>query len=69
MAGFRFRLYVESGDDLGTFTPAVPDWHIGQELFDRTRTRYRIENIVWNEDLPGDDFHAVRRDALKLAEP
>jgi hypothetical protein len=67
---FRFRLYLESGDDVGEFATAVPDWHVGQEFLDKTHTRYRIENIMWDEDLPGDDYHGLFVvTPIELAEP
>jgi hypothetical protein len=67
---FRYRLYLESGDDVGTFTTAVPDWRVGDELLTGDRNRFRILNIVTDENVPGDDFHGLFVvTPLKPAEP
>ena len=31
MSGFTFRLFLESGEDIGSFATAVPNWKIGDE--------------------------------------
>jgi hypothetical protein len=46
MAGFTYRLYLESGDDIGTFTTAVPDWNVGMEFISGDHVTFRILNIV-----------------------
>lgn len=55
---FTFRLYLENGEDVGTFATAAPDWRVGDE-FRSGIARYRIENIVVDEDVPGDEFQGV----------
>ena len=54
MAGFTFRLYLEDGNDIGTFATAVPDWSVGMEFFDSGHTEFRILNIV--TDLGDSEF-------------
>jgi hypothetical protein len=55
---FTFGLYLESGEDVGTPATAAPDWRIGDEFRDGY-ARYRITNIVVDEDLHGDEFHGL----------
>ena len=57
MSGFKFRLYLEDGNDIGSFETAVPDWSVGMEFFDRDHTEFRILNIV--TDLEGDEFNGA----------
>jgi hypothetical protein len=42
---FTFRLYLENGEDVGTFATAAPDCRVGDE-FRTGIARYRITNIV-----------------------
>ena len=42
MSGFNFRLYLENGEDIGTFATAVPDWSVGMEFFDSDHSEFRI---------------------------
>ena len=53
---FKFRLYLASGEDVGTFATAAPDWKVGDDFRDGY-ARYRITDIVVDEDLHGDEFH------------
>jgi len=46
MAGFTYRLYLEDGNDIGTFTTAVPDWGVGMELISGDHTTFRILSIL-----------------------
>ena len=46
MSGFNFRLYLDSGEDIGTFSTAVPDWKIGDEFYNRDHNQFRILDIV-----------------------
>lgn len=46
MAGFTFRLYLENGEDVGTFTTAVPNWDLGMSFRTGLGVKYRILNIV-----------------------
>lgn len=48
---FTFRLYLENGEDVGAFSTAVPNWRVGDEFFSGDHTRFRILNIVDDEDL------------------
>lgn len=54
MSGFTYRLYLENGEDIGSFATAVPDWSIGDEFFSGDHTRFRILNIV--TDLGSTEF-------------
>ncbi len=50
MAGFRFRLYLENGNEIGAFVSAVRDWHVGDEFLDQDRARFRILEMVDGDD-------------------
>jgi hypothetical protein len=54
---FTFRLYLENGEDIGTFATAPPDWRVGDE-FRNGIARYRITHIVVDEDLPATSSRA-----------
>ena len=70
MSGFRFRLYLQNGEDVGTFTTAVPDWKLGDVFLTGDGHRFRITNIVWNDGWETDDFHgAFVVTPVELAEP
>jgi hypothetical protein len=70
MAGFTFRLYLEDGNDIGTFETAVPDWSVGMEFFNRDHNEFRILDIVHSEALGGDEFSgAFIVTPVELAEP
>ena len=56
---FTYRLYLENGEDVGTFATAAPDWNVGDEFRTGDGNRFRIENIVPERDLPVDDFHGL----------
>ena len=56
VSGFNFRLYLENGEDIGTFATAVPDWSVGDEFFDSAHNEFRILNIVTDEALGDGDF-------------
>ena len=46
---FRYALRLEDGGDagdVGTFTTAAPDWHVGDVFFDREHKRWRILRIL-----------------------
>jgi hypothetical protein len=43
---FRFRLYLEDGNDVGDFVTAVPNWKPGDELYDDSHTRYAVVDVV-----------------------
>lgn len=46
MAGFTYRLYLEDGNDIGTFATAVPDWSVGMTLINGDHVICRIVNII-----------------------
>ena len=52
--GFKFRLYLENGEDVGIFTTAAPNWRVGEEFVGPENVRFRILDYVDPEDL-GDD--------------
>jgi hypothetical protein len=54
VSGFTVRLYLDGGEDIGTFSTAVPDWKIGDVFYNRDRVEFRILYIV--TDLGGDEF-------------
>lgn len=52
---FAFRLYLEDGADIGTFTTAVPGpWLPEDEFLIRPGERYRIVSMVWENDEDAD---------------
>jgi hypothetical protein len=68
VSGFTYRLYLDSGDDIGNFTTAVPDWSIGDEFFNSDHNVFRIPHIV--PDLGDGEFAgAFVVVPLELAEP
>lgn len=69
MAGFTFRLYVENGEDVGSFTTAVPNWDLGMTFQTGQGVKYRIANIVpeLGEKSEFDGVFVVT--PLELAEP
>lgn len=70
MSGFTYRLYLENGEDIGSFATAVPDWSVGDEFFSGDHTRFRILNILPGEDLGSVEFSgAFVVTQAALAEP
>ena len=68
MAGFTYRLYLADGNDIGTFTTAVPDWDIGMTFISGDHTTFRILNIV--PELGEGEFNGAFVVApVELAEP
>jgi hypothetical protein len=53
---FTYRLFLESGDDVGTFATAAPDWCVGDEFRTGDGNRFRIDNIVSDEEIVGSDY-------------
>ncbi|HZV27153.1 MAG TPA: hypothetical protein VFG00_12785 [Acidothermaceae bacterium] len=56
MSGFRYRLYLENGEDVGTFHTAAPDWSVGDEFRTGDGNRFAILNLVTDDDFSSDDF-------------
>lgn len=70
MAGFRFRLYLENGEDIGHFTTGVLVWKVGDEFYNGDHTRFRITNMLAEDVLPGDEYSGVFVvTPVELAEP
>lgn len=46
MSGFTYRLYLENGEDMGTFATADPDWSVGDEFFNADHARLRDIDIA-----------------------
>ena len=68
MSGFNFRLYLENGEDIGTFSTAVPDGSVGDEFFNSDHNEFRILDIA--SDLGGEEFAgAFIVTPVELAEP
>jgi hypothetical protein len=53
---FTYRLFLPTGDDVGQFATAAPDWRIGDEFRTGDGNRFRIDNIVSDEEIVGDDY-------------
>jgi hypothetical protein len=70
MAGFRYRLYLANGEDIGDFTTATPVWKIGDEFYNRDHTLFRITDMLPEEMLPTADYSGVFVvTPVELAEP
>ena len=68
MSGFKFRLYLENGEDIGSFATAVPDWSVGDEFFNSDHNEFRILDIA--TDLGDGGFTgAFMVTPVELAEP
>ena len=46
---FRYRLYLENGEDIGEFATAAPDWHVGDEFRAAGNRRLRMTAVVPTE--------------------
>lgn len=68
MAGFTYRLYLENGEDIGTFTTAVLDWDVGMEFVSSDHVTSKSLDIV--RELGGGEFGgAFIVTPVELAEP
>ena len=56
---FRYRLYLENGEDIGEFATAVSAWAIGDEFISGDRNKFRIVNIVACESLGATALHGL----------
>ena len=56
---FKYRLYLPNGEDIGTFTTAVPDWDVGMDFRAGDGNTYRIVNLVPELDVEGSDYHGL----------
>lgn len=61
MGGFRFRLYAQDGEDLGTRTFSEPNWRPRDTV--ALADRYRVYDVVYLDDDSG------LRGMLRLEEP
>ena len=67
---FTFRLYLEDGEDVGSFATSEPSWQVGDEFRSGDGHRFRILNIVPQEDLGTGGFYGLWVvTPLELAEP
>jgi hypothetical protein len=46
MGGYVYRLFLEDGSDVGTFTTIAWEWKIGDVFFDGTHREWRIVDIA-----------------------
>lgn len=53
MGAFRFRLYAEDGDDLGTREFSVSNWSEGDTVALADRV-YRVKRVVYLDDEDGE---------------
>jgi hypothetical protein len=55
VGGFRFRLFAQDGDDLGTRTFSEPNWDVGDTvaLADRIYRVYRVVYLDDGGEVPG----------------
>ena len=67
---FRYRLYLEDGEDIGTFETMAPAWRIGDELYDDDHNRFRVTATIPADDFGSQDFHGLLAvTPLELAAP
>ena len=65
-----YRLFLPTGDDVGQFATAAPDWNVGDEFRTGDGNRFRIDNIVSDEWIIGNDYTGrFTVVPLELAEP
>jgi hypothetical protein len=70
VSGFNFRLYLENGEDIGSFATAVPDWSLGDEFFNSQHDVFRILSIATHEAFNSGGFSgAFVVVPVELAEP
>ena len=43
---FKFRLYLEDGQDVGDLVTSAPNWKPGDQLYDSAHTRYAVVDVV-----------------------
>ena len=72
---FKFRLYLDSGEDVGDLVTAAPNWKPGDQFFDSTHTRYEVLDVIDLTDVvdPSEETEsflgALVVSPLELAEP
>jgi hypothetical protein len=44
--GSVYRLYLEDGSDVGTFTTVAWDWKTGDEFWDGQHRRWRVVSVA-----------------------
>ncbi len=67
---FRYRLYLEDGEEIGTFETLAPTWRIGDELYNDDHNRFRVTATIPADDFGSEDFNGLLVVApLALAEP
>ncbi len=67
---FRYRLYLEDGEDIGRFETMAPAWRIGDELYDDANNRFRVTAAIPADDFCSDDYNGLLIvTPLALAEP
>jgi hypothetical protein len=48
---FRFRMYLEDGEDIGDYTASVPNWLPGDTVYVEGWPKYRIRSVIPMNDL------------------
>jgi hypothetical protein len=43
---FKFRLYLESGDDAGDYVTATPNWRPGDRLYEEGRAAFEVLDVI-----------------------
>lgn len=67
---FRYRLYLENGEDIGRFETMAPTWRIGDELYDDDHNRFRVTASIPADDFGSDDYNGLLVvTPLELADP
>jgi hypothetical protein len=72
---FKFRLYLENGEDVGDLVTAMPNWRRGDRFFDESKTRFEVVDVVDLTDVvdPSEETEtflgALVVTPLELAEP
>jgi hypothetical protein len=46
MGGYVYRLFLEDGSDVGTFTTSAWDWKPGDEFWDGDHRRWRVLDVA-----------------------
>lgn len=56
---YKYRLYLENGEDIGDFETGTLAWGVGDDLWNCDHHRFCVMNVVEGADLGSDDYCGV----------
>lgn len=69
-SGHTVRLYLENGEDVGTFSSATSAWSVGDTFKNGDGNRFRIVDMLEDFDELESEFNGVWKvTSVKVAEP